>query len=166
MNKRADYLAERFKMTAHPEGGFYAPSFRSDQFLPVNLLKGNWKNDRTLYSSILFLLVNNTFSAWHKIASDEIWHHYEGDDILIHIIHNDGNYTVETLSRKEGKENFTAIVHGGCWFASECVGELGYALAGCSLAPGFDFEDFELGNARALINRYPQHKALIEKYVR
>ena len=166
MSSRIDYLVHRLSLQPHPEGGFYAPAFRSEQQIETTSLNGNWKGPRSLYSSIFFLLTANHHSSWHRIASDEIWHLYEGDDICVHILHPDGTYSLERLSNKAGKEKFSAIVKAGCWFASHCEGALGYALSGCTLAPGFDFEDFELGNTQELIKVYPEYAKIIKKYAK
>ena len=166
MSSRIEYLVQHLDLQAHPEGGFYAPAFRSEQVLDTTTLNGSWKRPRTLYSSIFFLLTANHHSSWHRIASDEIWHLYEGDDICVHILHPDGSYSQERLSNKVGKEKFSAIVKAGCWFASHCEGALGYSLSGCTLAPGFDFEDFELGNTQELIKVYPEYAEIIKKYAK
>ena len=86
---------------------------------------------------------------------------------MVHVIHEDGQYSEILLgSNPGGGEVLQAVVKAGCWFASHVQDHQSFALAGCTVAPGFDFEDFELGKKSALIQLYPQHAKLIGQYTR
>ncbi len=145
----AETIIQKMGLAPHPEGGFYKRTFVSET---------------NSFSSILFLLVNGNFSAFHQIKSDEQWNWYYGDAIVIHEIDMNGNYYQTVLS--EEKVNFQYVVKGGNWFASECIGEHGYALCGCTVIPAFRFEDFILGKRDNLTKQFPQHTELIKRMTR
>ncbi len=144
----AEEIIQKFEMEAHPEGGYYKRTFASP--------------DNT-FSSILFLLVQNNFSTFHRIKSDEQWNWYYDDSILIHEIDSDGKYHLTALSDQEESLNFQYVVKGGNWFASECIGENGFALCGCTVIPAFTFDDFILADCSHLIEEFPQHSAIIDR---
>lgn len=159
------YWVEKLKLIAHPEGGFYREIYRSKEVLDSNCLGPEFAGKRNLSTSIYYLLTKGDFSAFHRIKSDEIWHFYAGDRLQLHIIHPDGRYESKIVGNKPftDEEPF-ALVPGACWFAAIPLG--GYALVGCTVSPGFAFEDFELAERKALIKQYHQHKALIESFTR
>lgn len=144
-------LIQKFELEPHPEGGFYKRTFLSDN---------------PSFSSILFLLVKNNFSAFHKIKSDEQWNWYYGDNIIIHEIDKDGIYHQTKLSDQQKSFHFQHVVKGGNWFASECIGEDGFALCGCTVIPAFNFDDFEMGKQTELLQLFPQHRDIIERLTR
>jgi predicted cupin superfamily sugar epimerase len=153
---RIDLLINRLNLQLHPEGGFYAAGFRSQQTIHTDSLKDyRWKGPRNLYSSIYFMLVTGHHSAWHRLASDEIWHFYEGDSIRLHVIGQDGIYHQQTLGSDAENICYQWLVKGGEWMAATTSGNKGYSLLGCTLSPGFDFEDFELATEEELQRSYP-----------
>jgi uncharacterized protein len=161
-NAMRDTLIERFKLAPHPEGGFYSETFRSAdsvrrEGLPVEA--------RSASTAIYYMLCDGAYSAWHRIKSDEVWHFYAGEPIDIHVI--DGNDELVThrlgnaLAHPEAV--FQTVVLAGQWFAAELRDPSGFALVGCTVAPGFEFSEFELGNARELAAACPRHRELIER---
>lgn len=144
-------IIQKFELEPHPEGGFY---------------KRTYAADNNSFSSILFLLVQNNFSAFHKIKSDEQWNWYYGDDIAIHEIDTEGNYQNTILSNKNNKLHFQHVVKGGNWFASESCGEFGFALCGCTVIPAFHFDDFNMGKRDELLKQYAKHTAIIDRLTR
>ena len=150
---------ERLGLQPHPEGGFYRETFRSAQTVATP------RGQRSALTSILFLLTSGSFSAFHRIASDEAWHFYRGATIAIEIIHPDGTHERRELGAHGARQT---VVPGGVAFASHVIGHEGggYALVGCDVAPGFEFADFELCERAALLARYPAHTALIERLTR
>ena len=147
----AEYFIQRYHLVPHPEGGYYARTY---------------SGSTPHFSSILFLLTRDNFSAFHRIKADEQWNWFCGDDIIIHEIGADGIYQPVVLSNKSGFENFQYLVKGGHWFASECSGQNGFALCGCTVIPAFRFEDFELAERDHLIKQYPKHQSVITKLTR
>ncbi|MFN8281800.1 MAG: cupin domain-containing protein [Chitinophagales bacterium] len=147
----AQDIIKKYELEKHPEGGFYKRTFLQEEHK---------------FSSILFLLTNDNFSAFHRIQSDEQWNWYYGDAIVIHEIDLQGNYFQTILSNKKVHLNFQYIVKANHWFASECIGENGFAFCGCTVIPAFSFDHFELAQRETLINEFPQHQDLIHKFTR
>ena len=158
---RTEQLVQQLQLQPHPEGGFYTETYRSTQLVQTP------RGPRPASTAIYFLLTAGHFSAFHRIASDEAWHHYEGDVVHIHVINEGGQYQFITLGKDAAAgEVQQAMVPAGAWFASETMGALGYALVGCTVAPGFDFADFELAERDALVEDYPQYRLLVERLTR
>jgi predicted cupin superfamily sugar epimerase len=110
-------------------------------------------------------LEKTDFSAFHAIQQDEVWHFYEGSSLTIHIIDQTGKYTAAKLGRDiAGGESFQAVVRAGCWFAAAVNDTETYALVGCTVAPGFEFADFEMADRHRLVALYPEHRNIIENY--
>lgn len=165
MNAAIDSIIQSYKMLPHPEGGFYKETYRSVIELDGKSLANGMEGTRNCSTAILFLLVQNSFSAFHRIKSDEIWHFYDGDPVQIHVIEPNGNYNLIKLGKNASKnEVFQAVVPASAWFASKTEGE--YSLVGCTVAPGFDFADFELAIAENLASEFPANRDLIIQYCR
>jgi predicted cupin superfamily sugar epimerase len=109
------------------------------------------------------LLHGSDFSAFHRIASDELWHFYAGGALVVYVIEPNGDYSELHLG-SDG--DFQGVVRAGCWFASRLKDAASFALVGCTVAPGFDFADFELAARSELVHAYPQHQRLIEELTR
>lgn len=166
MENRISLLVEQLNMEEHPEGGYYAPAFRSEQLLDTTTFENKrWKGPRSLYSSIYYLLKKGQYSCWHRIASDEMWHFYEGDPIILHVLTQDGTYYSKVLGNSSTEICYQWVVKGGDWFAAISDGVKGYSLAGCSLAPGFDFADFEIGKEEELLEHYRNQETIIHKFL-
>lgn len=165
--KTVQQLITKFQLQPHPEGGFYKETYRSVDFIPHQILSKKFNGDRAYSTAIYFLLEQGNFSAFHRIESDEIWHFYEGQTLLIHVIHLNG--ILETIKLSDDIFNgktFQCVIPARCWFASEPASNTEFSFVGCTVAPGFDFEDFELGKADELVKQFPQHEILIRKLCR
>ena len=157
---------DRLDLESHPEGGYYRETYRADDAIPAAALPARFDGARDAAALIYFLLPGNSFSALHRIRQDEAWHFYAGAPVTLHQIAPDGTYSTCTLGRAVQKgQHLHAVVPAGTWFGATVEGE-GYALAGCTTAPAFDFADFELADRAALTAEYPQHRALIERLTR
>jgi predicted cupin superfamily sugar epimerase len=169
--KKDDYSIESFVnilgLMPHPEGGFYKETYRSTGRIQSEHLEGNFEGQRNYSTAIYFLLTSGNFSAFHRIKQDELWHFYEGQPLNVHIIHQDGAYSCLKLGPdlKNG-EQYQGVVPAGAWFASAVSENGNYSLVGCTVAPGFDFKDFEMAKKTELLQAYPQHSELISKYCR
>lgn len=160
-------LIEKLKLVPHPEGGYYARTYQSEGNISQECLSGGFNGNRPFSTAIYFLLEKGKFSAFHRIKSDECWHFYTGETLLIHIINPAGELVTVKLGNKiEKGEIFQYVVPAGYWFASEPAFHTSFSFVGCTVAPGFDFEDFELAHAADLVKQYPQHKLLIERLCR
>ena len=113
------------------------------------------------------MLEGENFSAFHRLLSDELWHFYTGTPLLVHVIDPDGRYSeIQLGSDLEAGQIWQAVVKAGCWFASCVRDPKSFALVGCTVAPGFEFEDFEMGEREGLTRLFPQHRDLIERFTR
>lgn len=162
-----DYFVKGMQLQPHPEGGFYREVYRSEGVIPQSVLPENFSGPRVYATGIYFLISQNNFSAFHRIASDELWHFYAGGGLQVHVLHPQGRYELIRLgNRIHEAEVFQAVVPAGAWFASECAPGVAFSLVGCTVAPGFDFCDFELANSKSLSGQYPEHEKLIKRLCR
>lgn len=166
MNAEAQYWIEKLGLQPHPEGGYYRETYRSGQRL-LGCCLHQHEGVRVAATAIYFLLQGNQFAALHRLRSDEMWHFYAGSTLTLHIIDPQGNLSQVKLGKDVANgETFQVVVPGGCWFGATLDDPHGYTLVGCTVAPGFEFEDFELGSRQQLIEQYPQHRELIERLTR
>lgn len=161
--RSASYYINKLNLQAHPEGGYFAETYRSADTIDSDALPQSFDGDRNISTAIYFLLEGHQFSAFHRIKSDELWHFYAGIPLLVYIINPDGELEKLRIGNDlDDGGNFQGIVKAGCWFASRPINEQGFSLVGCTVAPGFDFADFELADGD-LIKQFPQHSELISK---
>jgi uncharacterized protein len=177
MTRDATYWIKKLVLQPHPEGGYYRQTYRSDLLLPSQALPREFNGPRAAATSIFFLLDEQSFSAFHRLRSDELWHFHIGGPLLIHVIAPDSSYsTIRLGSSHESGETLQAVVKAGSWFGShlaprplespESTSSDRFALVGCTVTPGFDFEDFELARRADLLRQYPQHREIITKLSR
>lgn len=165
--RSAQYWIDKLQLVAHPEGGYYRETYRSELSIAREALPAQFTGARLVSTAIYFLLEGENFSAFHRLRSDELWHFYAGSPITVHVIEPDGARSEIKLGNDpEAGEVLQAVVKAGRWFASRVRDPQSFALAGCTVAPGFDFADFELGKRSELIRLYPQHRTLIEQLTR
>ncbi len=155
-----EQLIEHLGLIPHPEGGFYRETYR-DATRVERLADGAQRSASTV---IYYLLCDDAWSAWHRIRSDEGWHFYAGDGLNVCVLMPDGGLVTHRLGNPLVQPGtvFQAVVPAGCWFAAEREhGPAGYALVGCTVAPGFEFSEFELADVSTLLSSHPAHAALI-----
>lgn len=158
MKVSAQYFIENLQLEEHPEGGFYASTFRSDHEIAVHNV------ERPLYTSIYFLLRSQDLSHLHRLKSDEIWYYHAGSSLTVHMIYPDGTYEAKKLGLNlDAGEVPQVAVPKNTIFGSSVDDEGTFSLVGCMVAPGFDFADFELFTQEELLADYPQHEAVIRK---
>jgi len=141
-------IIDALKLEPHPEGGFYREMYRSEIRVSDLSLTGS----KSAHTSIYYLLSGNDFSAWHRIKSDETWYFHLGCDLLIYFI--DQNKMVRNVRVGMESKSFQATIPANTWFAAKPVKEDAYCLVSCAVAPGFEFEDFEMGNREALLKEF------------
>jgi predicted cupin superfamily sugar epimerase len=162
MQYTADYFINKLGLTKHVEGGSFKETYRSNFEINKQNLPADFKGNRNISTGIYFLLEHGQFSAFHKIASDEMWHFYYGQTLTVYEIEPDGNLITHKLGTNlENGETFQCVIKSGNWFGSRCEVSNGFSLVGCTVSPGFDFADFELANRESLTNRYPHLTELI-----
>jgi predicted cupin superfamily sugar epimerase len=164
MEKTALYWIEKLGLSEHPEGGYFAPAYRSSERIEESCLPNGFTGDRALVSSIHYLLARGQISALHRLKSVEMWHFYSGDPLSIYILEPNGTLKERTLGPDIDKgQEFQITIEPGCWFGAEHYGPGEYTLVGCTVSPGFEYEDMEFAGRDELLGRYPQHRGLIEK---
>jgi predicted cupin superfamily sugar epimerase len=163
LRAKINFYIDTLSLQEHPEGGYYARTYESKHLIRKDALPDSFSQDRAISSSIYFLLKGNQFSAFHRIKSDELWHHYDGCGLCIYVIHPDGRGETLMLGKELDKGfRFQHVVPAGSWFASKPVEENGFSLCGCTVAPGFDFADFEMGQEENLLRTYPEYENWIK----
>ena len=163
----AQYWIDKLDLEPHVEGGYFKETYRSVENIDKQALPERFSGDHSFCTAIYFFLHNNEFSAFHRIKQDELWHFYIGDPLIVHIIDWQGNYSQIKLGMNlDDNEVFQAIVPFGTWFGANLQVPDSFALVGCTVAPGFDFADFEIAKRDVLVNLFPQHRQIIEQLTR
>jgi hypothetical protein len=155
-------LIQKYNLEPHSEGGWYKQTYKSNEEIGADALPERFGASRAFSTAIYFLLEKGNFSAFHRIKSDECWHFYAGEPLFIYIIEQTGELKIISLgSNHEKGQSFQYVVPADCWFASCPAPGSEYCFVGCTVSPGFEFEDFELADATELSVMYPQHKSII-----
>jgi predicted cupin superfamily sugar epimerase len=160
-------IVTRLSLKPHPEGGYFVETFRSA--MQLTLPDGRVRSAGT---AIYFLLTAGTFSALHRVASDETWHFYAGDPLELSTITAEGTLKTITLGRDlESRHVLQYVVPAGIWQGASPINDGAskneeYTLVGCTVSPGFDFADFEMPNRAELLRLFPEHTATIRKLTR
>lgn len=151
----AQALIEKLGLEAHPEGGYFREIYRS----PLTLEQ----RDRSLMTSIYFLLTDSNVSRFHRITADECWYFHTGTPVIVHTLDENGHREFVLGNDIASGQLPFYLVKGGTIFGSSVLGDKGYALVSCAVAPGFDFRDFELFTTEALLETFPGAEAIIRK---
>lgn len=153
---------KRLALAPHPEGGYFKETYRSDHMLPRPALPRGFKGPRSVSTAIYFLLKRGQISRLHLIAADELWHHYAGGSLIVHGLTPQGRHIEFKLgTRPDRGEAPQVMIPAGTWFGACLAPRAAFALVGCTVAPGFDFADFEMGDTSTLLKAFPRHKAVI-----
>lgn len=171
MKKETKKIIEKLLLLPHPEGGYFREAYRSKGEIPQSSLPSEYDGNRNYSTAIYYLLTPNDISVFHRLHQDEIWHFYDGLALKIHIIGENGDYkTVKMGIDFENDEVPQYVVPGGSYFAVEVITNencpKGYSLSGCTVAPGFNFSDFEIVSKETLLNKFPQHSETIAKFAK
>jgi predicted cupin superfamily sugar epimerase len=159
----ADEIIARLNLKRHPkEGGFYSETWRADETIPAGVLPSRYPSPRSFGTCIYYLLTPETFSAIHRLQSDEIFHFYLGDPVEMLQLFPDGTgNTVVLGSDLRAGMTPQVVVPRGVWQGSRLVAGGKFALLGCTVAPGFDFADYEHGRREDLMAGYPKFREKI-----
>jgi predicted cupin superfamily sugar epimerase len=167
MERDARYWIAKLGLEPHPEGGYFRQTYKSELILPKESLPTEFAGARAASTAIYFLLEGENFSAFHRLRWDEIWHFHLGAPVVVHVIEASGKYSEILLGKDpEDGQVLQAVVRAGCRFASHVADWKSFAVVGCTVAPGFEFEDFEMGKRNELVREYPQHRRMIERLTR
>jgi hypothetical protein len=156
-------LIHSLQLQPHPEGGFYRETYRASEKIKGAHLPARFGGDRAFSTAIYFLLRSQDRSVFHRIQSDEVWHYYAGGTLSIYVLQQ-GELQVHRLGTHPSRgESFQVVVPAGCWFGARVEEPGSFVLAGCTVAPGFDFADFEMADREELLRAFPAHRAIIEQ---
>lgn len=160
--KTAEYWIDHLGLQPHPEGGFFKETYRSKETVSQTYLPSGFSGDRNFSTAIYFLLRSKDRSLFHRIKSDELWHFHAGSSLTIYVL-SESKLKLFTLgSRLEENEFPQVVIPANCWFGAVVNEPESYVLSGCTVSPGFDFNDFEMGDRKTLLEIYPTHKKIIE----
>ena len=162
MHPTAQKYIKQLQLKKHPEGGYFKEVYRSGEIILPDHLPKRYKKSRTFSTSIYFLLEGKQFSSFHLLQSDELWHFYDGSSVRLYIITKKGELSVKKLGRDEDSE-LQLTVEKQNWFAAEVEDKKSFSLFGCTVSPGFEFDDFEMGRRDEPIKNFPRHSSLIKR---
>jgi predicted cupin superfamily sugar epimerase len=154
-------IVQRLGLLDHPEGGFYKETYRS-----LCSMKTEQDTTRNVCTAIYFLLENDNISLFHRIQSDELWFFHQGEPLEIVFIKEGVLNTIILGNSFEKGEVPQAMIPAKTWFASGVKNRRGYSLVSCTVAPGFDFADFELASRENLLLEFPHLKEIIQKFTK
>ena len=182
MHRESEYIINKLNLVKLvEEGGYYRETYRSSQHILINTHNDKNPQDvvyspkldnessdlRSIFTLIYYLLDGDQFSAFHRVKYDEIWHFYKGSSVSLYILTDSGKLLNMQLGNDLDKnENIQYVIKGNTWFGAEINDKSSYSLVGCSVSPGFDFRDFELGVRNKLKKLFPCHEEIINRLTR
>lgn len=167
MNKSAQNWIDNLNLQKHPEGGWFNEVYRSSESISRQHLPNRFNGNRNFSTSIYYLLVAPEISSFHKIKQDELWYFHDGSSLTLHIIDESGEYHKLNLGKDINKKQQPQVIIKAGWiFAASVDSDSGYTLVGCNVAPGFDFDDFEILTRKELIFLFPEQEVVILNYTK
>jgi predicted cupin superfamily sugar epimerase len=154
----ASEIISKLGLTKHPEGGYYKETYRCKEELPTD------RGKRNVSTAIYFLLEGKDISKFHRIQSDECWFFHIGKALEIYILSDDGLKTIVLGNDISKGELPQAVIPARSWFGSKVKDEMGFAFVSCTVAPGFDFMDFEMADRRILLQEFPGQQEIITNF--
>jgi len=163
----SQYYIVHLCLARHPEGGYFKETYRSPEVIEHTALPERFTGERSFSTGIYYLLEGDGVSYFHRIKQDELWHFYDGTGLTIHIISSNGTYSCKKLGLDfMAGEEPQVVVPRGSYFAAEVTDKTSFAFVGCTVAPGFDFDDFEIPARGELCAKYPKYEAVINAFTR
>jgi predicted cupin superfamily sugar epimerase len=159
----ADQIRTLLHLKPHPEeGGYFIETYRSSEAISKKALPGRYTGRRSFGTAIYYLLTTETFSAMHRLRSDEIFHFYSGDPVEMLQLWPDGSGRVVILGSDilNGMQP-QVVIPRGVWQGARLFKNGKFALLGASVSPGFEFADYESGRRDELVKSYPKFRGLI-----
>lgn len=162
MIEDASFWIKKLDLTPHPEGGYYKETYQSQDIVKEKALPFRFQDDRS-FSTAIYYLLDRCVSKFHRLKSDEIWHYYYGGSLTIYIINSKGELEENRLGLNlDQKESPQIMVPHGSWFGAKLNNPSGFALVGCTVSPGFHFNDFVLAD-HTLSEQFPQYAEIIKE---
>lgn len=179
----AEHLIRKLDLREHPyEGGYFKEIYRATDLVSYDELllsnqtrssipkKKRFRTKTRPASTLIYYLLNkNQISPIHRVKNDEIWHFYLGSPLIIYLLNDEKYPTIVKLGNnlEDGEEYcLNYAIKKESWFCAEVYNKKSFSLVGCTVSPGFDFEDFQLGNKTDLLLQYPQYSSIIEKFAK
>jgi uncharacterized protein len=160
-----EYWIQHLDLKPHPEGGFFKEVYRSSIGVSKDDLPIGYKSSRRLSTSIYYLLRSGDISKMHRLKSDELWFFHFGSPLKVILIDPEGKKHTKILGNNPEKaEYFHILIPAGNIFAAEVMEPDFYSVISCVVSPGFEYDDFEMFEKDDLIQAYPKHTDLFEKY--
>lgn len=165
MKNTAHYWIEKLNLEKHPEGGWFKEVYRSEDVALSEGLPERFNGPRNFSTSIYFLLDKEEISALHRIHSDELWHYYTGTSAIEILSIEKGKLKKQLVgSDFENGEQFQTTIPKNNWFGARLTNQTGFALVGCTVSPGFDFNDFEMAD-KNLLKYFPEFKNELASFI-
>lgn len=162
----AEELIRLLNLQPHPEGGYYKETYRAAGTIPRAVLPNSFRGDRAYSTAIYYLLPEGARSRLHRLAADEIWHFYLGGPLtLAQILPGGSVERVDLGPDPVLGHRLQHAVPAGSWFGARCNPAAAFSLVGCTLAPGFDFAEFEIGDKDRLIQEFPGARGTILEFL-
>jgi len=154
ISKKAQEYIHELGLLPHPEGGFYKETYRSSATV----------GDRNLMTAIYFLITSNNISRFHRIKNDEMWYFHDGSPLSVHILSKENGHQIHKVGLGLSKgESPQFLVPANTIFGSSLDEENAFSLVSCTVAPGFDFSDFELFTTEELLKQFPDHPEIVKR---
>ena len=148
-------LIEELELTPHPEGGYFKETYRASAHVT--------SSGRAASTAIYYLLDHGAVSHLHRIDADEVWHAYAGSGLRVHIFEDKHYRFLDIGTDLKAGQRPQGVVPAGAWFGAELLSPDDFALVGCTVAPGFEFEHFELATRAPFLKRFPHQRSIIER---
>lgn len=144
------------------EGGYYRETYRSELTIPAEALPDDFASGRNVSTAIYYLLTPTDFSALHRVRSDEIFHFYAGDPVEMLQLHPDGRGRIVRIGSDLAAGDVPqVVVPAGVWQGARLAAGGRWALLGTTVAPGFEFADYQHADRTDFVGRYPEFTELI-----
>lgn len=167
MDAAVKRIVERFELIPHPEGGYFREVYRSGTKITHPGVPPDLPSTRCSGTLIYFLLSGAEFSAFHRVRwSDEAWHLYAGGPLELHVIDGNGRHERRLLTGDLEHGEPTTVIRGGDWQAARLAAGVTWAFGGCTVAPGFEYDDFEMPPRTDLLSSFPRHADIIRALTR
>ena len=160
----ANYWIDKLNLAKHPEGGYFKEVYRSEEMIAIKSLPDRYEGERCFSTSIYFLLKGDEFSSFHRLKSDETWHFFEGTTLELYVLNEHNIITKHFLGRNlDETEQLQVTIPRNHWFGARVKNPDSFTLVGCTVAPGFHFDDFELADRKSLLEKFPEHENIIRE---
>lgn len=163
----AQDIIKLLNLQPHPEGGFFKETYRSNEFIDSSALPKRYVGNRVVSTCIYYLLTPDSYSAMHRVKSDELFHFYLGDTVeMLQLLPQGTSKVIKLGSNLLDGEHLQVPVPQNTWQGCRLVSGGQFALMGATVAPGFEYQDFELATQAELVGLYPDHSELLKQLTR